>query len=264
MANVLMEAARQTTDLLTGRRWRLSVAEDPSFSSTQSGAVLSGLFVIADQPNDQISVVFGFDTTQTAGFGGRKGTTPGAQNPIPVTFPATFQALHNLDDRLRGIEDTLHAFASRVPELGRPPRCLFQWAHHSIVVWVKGVSIQHEGTYITGVLRRMTANITLEEVIERPLDTTRQGDQPSTVYHVLRAGESPEHLALYYLGDPNLGILIRRDPANANLTWAEGDQARVLPRANAFMRQRLAPAAPCLVAGWQDALDAYAAEREAS
>jgi hypothetical protein len=244
------------------RRWRLTVAEDPQFASTQAGRALSSLYVIADQPNDQLEFAFGFDTTQSGGFGGRKATLPGSQSPQTVTFQATFQAAHFADPRLKSIEADLQQMATRVAELGRPPRCLFQWAHRSVTVWVKSVSIRHEGTWLSGLPRRMTASITLEEVVERTLDTTRQGEQPSTHYHVLRAGETPAHLALYYLGDPERGTLIRRDPYNAGLEWVEGDKVRVLPAANAYMRQPIAPSAPCFAPGWEAVLDAYQAERE--
>lgn len=246
----------------SNRRWRLSVAEDASYARTQSGQSFAGSFVQAQYPQQDFDFSIPVEALASGGFGAEKGTSPGARGPRTITFSSVFSALHNLDNSVTKTEAKLVQFTQKIPELGRPPLLLFQWASLASKVWLTGCSPKMEGgTFITGLPKRMTVAIALTVAVERPIDETRQGDKPSTFYHVLRAGETAEHLALWYLGDPGRGPLIRRDPANVALTWAEGDRVRILPRHNPDMMGEVRPAAPCFGAGWEAALDRIAAER---
>lgn len=228
------------------RTWRLAVSEDPSFASTQQAAAVLGLEVVGQFPQQDFEDAQPREAIQTAGFGApSKGTMPGAGGPRTMTFQAIFQASSNIDD-IRPTAAALESMRNVDSSLGRPPVLLFQWAEIALRCWLTDLRIRWEGgVHVTGVPKRFTASITLTEAIDRPLDSTRQGDQPSTFYHVLRAGERPEHLALWYLGSPDLAPLVRRDPANVGLAWEPGDKVRILPRHNAAMRQQIKPAAPC-------------------
>lgn len=257
--------AQSSLNTATHRLWSLSVAEDPSFSRTQSGQALAGVYVSAQFPQQDIERAFPIEPIATGGFGAEKGTAPGARGPLPITFTSTWHARDNLDFGLEQIEQNLIRFTEKVPELGRPPLLLFQWSHIAAKVWLTSCSPKWEaGTHITGAKRRLTVTLTLTVAVERPIDETRQGDKPSTIYHVLRAGETAEHLALWHLGDPGRGPLIRRDPANVGLTWEPGDRVRILPRHNPDMMGEVKPAAPCFGPGWEIVLDRIAAERAGS
>lgn len=254
--------ASAALNAVSHRLWNLSVAEDPSFAKTQSGQALAGVSVTAQFPQQDLERAFPIEPVVTGGFGAEKGTAPGARGPRTITFTSAFNARDNLDFGLEQIEQNLIRFTEKVPELGRPPLLLFQWSHIAEKVWLTGCSPKWEGgTHITGAKRRLSVTLTLTVAVERPIDETRQGDKPSTFYHVLRAGETAEHLALWYLGDPGRGPLIRRDPANVGLPWEPGDRVRILPRHNPDMMGEVKPAAPCFGDGWETVLDRIAAER---
>jgi len=242
------------------RHWRLSVSDVPEVMASPRGARLAAIVVTSQTSLDDLRFAFPLEIQTTSGFGAAsKGTTPSARGPRTVSFTSTWKALHNIMD-VRPIADALDELGTFIPELGRPPIVLFQWAGYSRQCYLSVDIAWERGTYITGLPKGFTATITLTEAVDRPLDTARHGTEPSTTYHVLQPGETFEHLAWLYLGDPGRGPQIRATNPEI-VEEAPGLTVRILPGLNAAMRAPVAPISAPFAPGWEPTFEALAAAR---
>jgi len=246
----------------SGKRWRLSFADPkPERTSSQEGGDALIEYVESQYPTDDIQFSYPGTVAEVGGFGSPSmGTVPGTTGPYPVQIQSVFQAQHNLHD-IRPVESRLLRMHCHDPKLGRRPLLLFEWGHHSGKYWLEHLDIRWERGHnlLTQLPKRFSVSIGLKFAQARPLDDTRQGEQPSTWYHTFRAGETYEHLAYWYLGNPNLSPLIRR--TNPGVIEEEGKLVMILPRANKAMQGKVVPVAPCFYTGFEDTLQAMAEDR---
>lgn len=242
------------------RHWQIRVADIPEVMSSPAGKRLATLKVMSQTPYDDLRSSFPLEVQTTGGFGApSKGTTPSGRGPHTASFASTWKALHNAMD-IRPIRDALGELGTFLPGMGRPPIVMFQWAGYAMLCYLSVDIAWEKGTHITGLPKGFTATITLTEAVDRPLDQTRHGTEPSTNYHILAPGETFEHLAWMYLGDPGRGPLIRRmNPQIVEET--AGLTVKILPGNNSAMRGPVAPASAPFATGWEDVFEAFAAAR---
>lgn len=257
LASVALDAA-DLAGALPRKRWSLTNADGPLIKGTVNPLYTT---VTAQYDTDVVSEHMPTTVRSTAGMGdGSVGTTPGANGVDSWNISAKFAAAHAFAD-IKFYVDQLKKLRTFDINLGRIPLVRFEYAGINELVWISNLDVQCGGHFrVSGFPKTLTAEITLTKAKERLLDSARRGQERSTFYHKLRAGETFEFLALRYLGSPHLSPLIRR--TNPGVVEAEGQAVKILPRTHSKMRGEVSMAAPCFGGtDWEDVFETLAEER---
>lgn len=235
------------------KRWMLSIADE------LPGQPAGSVYLLSRTATEDISESMPTTIRSSYGFGDDEAATgPGANGPDTLSFEAEFQAEHSLDD-LRPIRETLLKMRRNEPSLNRKPLLVFRWAMICDTYWMQSCDVTWEGGLFpgSGYPIRARVKITLVRAVAHAMSDERQGEVRSTFYHSLGAGETPEHLALRYLGDPTYGPKIRQ--TNPAVEEVEGASYVVLPREHPKMAGPVKPiAVPFVADGWEDVFEARA------
>ena len=174
-------------------------------------------------------------------------TLPTGSSPTKFSFSAEFVPKHAFDD-ISSITSSLEKMMRKDSNLNRQPLLLFSHADYNEHVWLTGLSVSiPDGVWkLSGYPIRTRVDITLTVARSRDLEFfDPTSPEPSTTYHTLGQGESPESAALIYLGDPLLGVKIRQNNPQY-IDPVAGDRLKILPAAHSKMRGRIRPKSVCL------------------
>lgn len=244
LASMAMAATPRGRWRLTNSDWSFLGPTDPLYVEIEP-----------QRSTDTIEVVDSTESNQTGGFGDlRKGSLPGQCAPKLVNVEGEWVSRDAADD-IRLVEAKFQRLHAPDFTLGRVPLVLFEWGTFTLEGYITSMNITWlEGLHISGLPMHFRYRFTVTEFVDRPLETMRQGQERSTFHHQMVGGETFEHLAQQYLGDPRKSVQIAQ--MNPGVTEDEGQRVAVLPKAHSKMVGAPAPRTPFLAAGdFEDALD---------
>jgi hypothetical protein len=204
-------------------------------------------------------------SSTSAGTDGESSALPEPSDAYAVTFQCVWAA-ESPDDDVREIHDNFIRMASKQPRLGRRPLIMVAWLGYSMEGWLSAYEPEWpHGTFQTTPFNpiALSATITVTRARQRFLETT--GDtslEPQTRLVTLGEGETFESVAYDHLGDPMLGVLLRRINPHVRLGGEQaGDTVRVLERSHSEMQASLAPVSPPFIGNYRPVLQALAEAR---
>ncbi len=179
--------------------------------------------------------------------------------PVRLKFAETIWAQDAADTTPRDTAETLRRMRSYVPDLGRQPLVEWSWGGLSIEGWM---SLQVE--WIGGVFqlppflpRAVTVSVTITKAQQpRLLDAaTGSAVGGETRFARIPPAGSFESVAMQHLGDPMLGVLLRRINTQIAATGeVVGDTVKVLERSHPAMQGVVVPIAPAFVGAYRTTL----------
>lgn len=200
----------------------------------------------------------------SAGTDGESSSIPEPSDAYSLSLQVTWAAETPLDD-VRQIHDDLLRMATKQPRLGRRPLLLCSWLGYSMECWLSNYEPEwpHGVFQTTGNPRALVATIGVVRARQRSLETTSADAlEPQTRWVTIGEGETFESVAYAHLGDPTLGVLLRRINPHVRLGGEQaGDTIRVLERSHSEMQQPIAPVSPPFVGSYAKAFQAFAEAR---
>ncbi|MGE0229461.1 MAG: hypothetical protein AB7U23_13240 [Dehalococcoidia bacterium] len=204
-------------------------------------------------------------SSTSAGTDGESSALPEPSDAYGWTFQVTWAAESPLDD-LRTIHDDMLRMSTKQPRLGRRPLVLITWMDYALEGWLSA----YEPVWPHGVFqigpgnpRVLEATLTVSRARPRSLEATSSNAlEPQTRWVTIGEGETFESVAYQHLGDPMLGVLLRRINPHIRLGGEQaGDIIRVLERTHSEMQRPIAPESPPFVGNYAQSLQAFAEER---
>ncbi len=234
------------------RTWRI-VSLDPEIALALSSPV-----PLSDGIGRDLSPVVASETPA----GAQRPQAQWVAGPSGETrFTAMFPAVDASVD-LSATLATLERLTARDPVLGRAPRVRLEDGPTVAEGFVSGLRVQLFRWPVSGALRLITAEFTVEPAAVIVVETEQPALRETTWVEVPSGGEF-EHVADRLLGDPLRGTLIADlNPTEAVRGLAAGDRVRVFEPEHPAMRRKVAPVAPCFVGdAWPAVLQALAEDR---
>lgn len=187
---------------------------------------------------------------------------PAGHRPKSVSVGFEFRARDYTDD-IRPVIADLERLHAVDPALYRPPIVRLRWGSIEIEGFLRLQLRYVDGAYQMPphYPRAVVGTITVVEIEPRVLEKTSD-PAPETRYRRVGPGETFESVAMTMLGDPMLGVLLRRINVHVTTTGlSDGDIVKVLDPDHPKMLQSTGPASPALVGYVRPLLQSGAEER---
>lgn len=231
--------------------WRLEARE--------IGARVDAQFLVREV---SVETPSGLSTYKVLG-GDESASMPASGEPQRVTIRDEFWAKDAQDD-ITPIYDRLRTMAAVSSRLGRPPLVELSWSVYAVEGWLQVSTTFREGCFETPpyLPRGFTVEFTVTKARQARLAASTGVPVGETRYVTLGLGDSLEGVAQRLLGDPMLGILIRRLNTHLDANGEQpGDRIKVLERTHPKMLASTEPVAPPFVGAYKATLQAIAEER---
>ncbi len=153
----------------------------------------------------------------------------------------------SIDQEIEPDINQIRAWATKDPELGRPPIVMFQCGDYTFTGAITGFNLRIGERWWTKQLRDASLDLTFEERIWPPLDDvmTRDPSKPPHLsrYVIVKQGDTYESIAKAEYGDPMLGVFLRQDHVVA---YPEAGDIVFCPSKSYFRTRLLMPDSPVL------------------